>query len=424
MDLHIHSHYSRATSKDMNIGSLYGWGKIKGINVIGTGDFTHPAWMAELEEKLEPAEGGLYKLKDKYEEEENAKIPIRLRGNVMRFILTVEISNIYKRGGKTRRLHNVVVAKDFVAARRINSELNKIGNLKADGRPMLGLDSEELLKIVLEADEGNLFIPAHIWTPWYAMFGSKSGFDSIEEAFGENAKYIRAIETGLSSDPFMNWRLSQLDGVSIVSNSDAHSPAKLGREATVVEGELSCDEIVGAIKSGDERLVGTIEFFPEEGKYHLDGHRICNVCMHPSESLKVKNICPKCGRELVLGVEHRVEALADREENFVPKKHKRVEYIIPLAEMLAEMYGVKSVSSKKVQERYWEMIGKLGDEFNLLRSVDLEVMREKGFVREAEGIKRMRVGEVVREGGYDGVYGKISVFGEGVEEEKQMGLGI
>src|SRR3989344_5487751 len=344
VDLHIHSRYSRATSKDSNLEGLYRWGKIKGIHIIGTGDFTHPAWFKELQEKLEPAEPGLFKLKDTYIKEQDAQVPTSCRDNLIRFILTVEISNIYSRGGKVRKVHNLLVVPSFAAASKISSALGAIGNIRADGRPILGLDSQELLKITLTADAESLFIPAHIWTPWFSLFGSKSGFENIEEAFGDLTKYIYAVETGLSSDPYMNWRLSQLDGLTIVSNSDAHSAKKLAREANVMSCAVNYDDIAGGIKTNDSRFVGTIEFFPEEGKYHYDGHRACNIRLTPAETKAVGGICPRCAKPLTIGVENRVETLADRPANFIPHGHKKVEYIIPLVELIAEVKGVSTAS--------------------------------------------------------------------------------
>jgi len=428
VDLHIHSQYSRATSKQMNVAQLYKWGKIKGINIIGTGDFTHPAWVKELKEKLEPAENGLFKLKEKYAKEQDALLPESVRGNLIRFILTVEISNIYKKHDKVRKMHNVLVAPSFEAVAEVNSRLDKIGNIKSDGRPILGLDSKELLKISMESDPDSFFFPAHIWTPWFSMFGSKSGFDTIEEAFEELAPEIKAIETGLSSDPFMNWRLSQLDGLTILSHSDAHSPQKLGREANVMDCKVDYKDIIGAVKTNDKRMIGTIEFYPEEGKYHFDGHRKCNFRCLPEETKKLKGICPKCGKPLVVGVHYRVEEIADRDFKYRPKKHKKVEYIIPLAEMIAEVKGVKGVNSKTVQSEYEAMYAKLGDEFSILRTIATKEIQKAGFAELAVGIKRMRKGEVNVDPGYDGVFGVIKVFGDEKGAKRsiagQVGMGL
>lgn len=414
VDLHIHSHYSRATSKDSTLEGLYRWGKIKGIHVIGTGDFTHPGWFQELREKLEPAEPGLFRLREDISTEIDSTLPQSVRNNIIRFVLTVEISNIYSKNEQVRKLHNVIVAPSFEAVASLNTQLERIGNLKADGRPILGLDSKKLLEMCLKTDKQILFIPAHIWTPWFAMFGSKSGFNSIEEAFDELAGEIKAVETGLSSDPFMNWRLKQLQPISILSNSDAHSPQKLGREATVMECKLSYEEIIAAIRTNDKRLVGTIEFFPQEGKYHYDGHRLCNVRFTPEETKKHGGICPVCHRPLTVGVDYRVNELADYPEDYKPPAHKSVEYIIPLVEVLGELKGTSS-SSKKVVEEYQKVYSALGNEFDILRSLPIRTIAEQGFPDLAKLIERMRKGDVHIDPGYDGVYGTIKLF----DDDKQ-----
>lgn len=413
VDLHIHSQYSRATSKQMNICDLYKWGKIKGIDVLGTGDFTHPMWFKELKQKLEPAENGLFKLKEKYAKEQDKDLPEIIKKRKIRFILSVEISNIYKKHDRVRKLHNVIIAPNFQVAAQINSRLNKIGNIKSDGRPILGLDSKDLLKITLESDPKAFFFPAHIWTPWFSMFGSKSGFDTIEEAFEELTPEIKAVETGLSSDPFMNWRLKQLEGLTLLSHSDAHSPQKLGREADILDCKTDYDDILEAIKSNDKRIVGTIEFYPQEGKYHLDGHRKCKFSCMPSKTKKLKGNCPKCGKPLIIGVHNRVAELADFKEDFKPKKHKKVEYIIPLAEMIAEAEGIKSTMSKTVQTEYEKMYSKLGDEFSVLRTIPIKDIKDAGFEKLSQGIAKMREGKVNVQGGFDGVYGVIKVFEKG-----------
>ncbi len=421
VDLHVHSKYSRATSKEMDLEHLYLWGKIKGINVLPTGDFTHPLWFKELQEKLEPAEPGLFKLKAEFTKTIDEQVPASCRDNQLRFILSSEISNIYSKHDKVRKLHNVILAPSFAAVSKINTSLAKIGNLQADGRPILGLDSKNLLAITLEADEHNFFIPAHIWTPWFAMFGSKSGFDSIKEAFEDLAPYIRAVETGLSSDPFMNWRLSQLDGLALVSNSDAHSPQKLGREANLLNCPCDYFQIIEALKTNDQRMEGTIEFFPQEGKYHYDGHRNCGICFNPEESLAHHLLCPKCAKPLVLGVDYRVTQLADRPADYQPPKAKKVEYIIPLAEILAELGNVKSSASRKVTQLYQQLITEFGNEFYLLRQADLAAIEKAGFAKLALALQRMRAGQIHIEPGYDGVYGKIKVFGGQAELKKLDG---
>jgi DNA helicase II / ATP-dependent DNA helicase PcrA len=427
VDLHTHSHYSRATSRESTLEGLYRWGKIKGIHVIGTGDFTHPGWFEELRDKLAPAEGGLYTLKDELARPIDAALPEAVRGALIRFVPTVEIATIYSRGGKVRKLHQLVVMPDFAAVSELNARLERIGNLKADGRPILGLDSKELLRMVLEVDPRGLYIPAHIWTPWFGMFGSKSGFDSVEEAYEELAGEVRAIETGLSSDPAMNRRVSGLDGVAVTSHSDAHSPQKLGREATVVAGEPGYEGVVGAIRTNDERLVGTIEFFPEEGKYHADGHRACGVRLAPAETRARGGQCPKCGKPVVVGVGYRVEELADREAGGaaegggsvgpVGPAPKRVEYIVPLAEVLAELKGVKG--GRAVEETYHRLVAGLGSEFEILRTIPLEAIRERSAPA-AVAVGRIRSGQVHREPGYDGVFGTIRVFRDGEERAETM----
>lgn len=423
-DFHIHSHYSRATSRDMNLIDLYRWGKIKGINVIGTGDFTHPAWFEELREKLEPAEPGLFKLKTKFSLDLDAQLPTTIRQQSLRFILTAEISCIYKKGDKVRKMHNILIAPSFSSVAKINAELQKIGNLKADGRPILGLDSKRLLEITLAADPDNFFIPAHIWTPWFSLFGSKSGFDSIEEAFEDLTPHIRAIETGLSSDPFMNWRVSQLQNLAIISNSDAHSTAKLGREATVLNCELIYEDIINSLKTNDARLNGTIEFFPQEGKYHFDGHRLCKTVFSPEETRKRGGICPVCGKPLVLGVDFRVSELADHPENYQPKKHKQVEYIIPLVEILSQLHGTKNTTSKKIKTDYEKIYQTLGNEFDILRKIPLDTIGNAGFEALATALDRMRQGNVFVQPGYDGVFGVIRVFEDPGEIERNLGQGL
>ncbi|MBD3279696.1 MAG: DNA helicase, partial [Candidatus Pacebacteria bacterium] len=405
LDLHLHSHYSRATSKNMDLEHIYRWGKIKGINVIGTADFIHPAWLQELQTKLEPAEPGLFKLKDQYAQEQDKTLPESVKNQLMRFIFTTEISTIYSKNDRVRKLHNVIVMPSFKAIAKFNHELQKIGNLKADGRPILGLDSKKLLQLTLETDPEAFFIPAHIWTPWFSMFGSKSGFDTIEAAFEELTPKISAIETGLSSDPFMNWRVDQLKDLTIVSNSDAHSPQKLGREANVLNCELSYPAIIETLKTNDQRMVGTIEFYPQEGKYHYDGHRKCQICLAPEKTKKHQNLCPKCGQPLVLGVDYRVNELADHPADYQPQKHKQVEYIIPLAEIIAEIKGVKSTKTKTVQTEYQKIYQALGNEFKILRQLSPTDIKQAGFAILAQAIKKMRAQEIIVKPGYDGVYG-------------------
>ncbi len=411
-DFHIHSKYSRATSREMEIANLAFKAQKKGINVIGTGDFTHPEWFEELKNKLEPAEEGLYKIKPQF-------VTPQLQNIRTRFVISGEISNIYQRHGKTRRVHNLIVLPSLESAEKINKVLSWQGNLKSDGRPILGMDSEELLKIVFEAEPMAMFIPAHIWTPWFSVFGSMSGFDSLEEAFGENKKYLSALETGLSSDPKMNWRLSSLDKFSLVSNSDAHSLDKLGREANVFESDLSYFTIRQAILNKDpQKFLFTIEFFPEEGKYHWDGHRLCGIKTSPSETKKLNGICPKCNRPLTLGVLYRVEELADRVEGDIPQNVIPYKSLVPLKEIIADVLGL-GVTTKAVEESYERLINVFDNEFNILLNVSLEEIAEITTPEIMEGIKRVRERKIDIEPGYDGEFGKIKIFNE---EEKEQTL--
>lgn len=401
-DLHIHSRFSRATSKDGDAPHLEFWARRKGIQLIGTGDFTHPAWRAELKEQLVPAEEGLYTLRD------NLRQPCDVEAKTPRFVVTGEISSIYKRGGKTRKVHNVIILPSLEAADELSAKLEAIGNIHSDGRPILGLDSRDLLEITLETCPNAEFIPAHIWTPHFAMFGAFSGFDSIEECFDDLTPYIHAVETGLSSDPPMNWRVSQLDGLTLVSHSDAHSPAKLGREADILDTGLSYTEMVEAIRTGNG-FSGTIEFFPEEGKYHLDGHRNCGVCLTPVEAAELGNICPVCGKKLTIGVEHRVEELADRPAGYHPSGAKPYESLVPLPEVIAASTGA-SATSKKTLEKYENILSKLGPEFHILRETPIEEIEKAAGPCVSEGIRRLRQGKVSRRAGFDGEYGVISLL--------------
>ena len=402
-DLHVHSKYSRATSPRTDLENLTKWAQIKGVTVLGTGDFTHPQWFQEIKEKLEPAESGLFKLKNSL-----AKI---------RFILTAEISCIYTKKNRVRKIHIVVLAPSFEAVEKINAHLGCIGNLKSDGRPILGLDAKELAKIILNACPECLVVPAHIWTPWFSIFGSKSGFDSIEECFEEYSKHIFAIETGLSSSPAMNWRLSALDKVTLISNSDAHSPEKIGREANVFDTELNYPAIIKAIKDKDpKRFLYTIEFFPQEGKYHYDGHRNCDISLSPQESKKYNNICPRCGRPLTIGVLNRINELADRPEGFKLKNAIPFKSLIPLKEIIGEALGVGS-GTKTVEKEYQNLIDKFKNEFNILLDVSQEEIERISLPEIAEGIVRVRKGKVFIEPGYDGVYGKVKIFSKGEQKK-------
>ena len=416
-DLHIHSKYSRATSRDLDLEHLAWWAARKGIGLVGTGDFCHPAWAAELKEKLVAAEPGLFRLREDIEQGVAATLPPACRTPV-RFMLEVEISTIYKKGDKTRKIHHLIYAPDFPTADRIAERLGRIGNIKSDGRPILGLDSRDLLEITLESGPGAYLVPAHIWTPWFAALGSQSGFDTIADCYGDLAPHIFAVETGLSSDPPMNWRVSFLDRYRLTSNSDAHSPGKLGREATTFECDMDYFALRRALETGDG-YVGTVEFFPEEGKYHLDGHRKCEVRLTPKETLAHGGRCPVCGEKVTVGVEHRVEVLADRDSvERPPATAGAVTNFVPLPEVLSEI-AASGVGSKTVDRMYDRVVGALGPELSILGKVPVEdIARAESSVL-AEAITRLRAGKVIRHAGYDGEYGVIRLFEDG--ELKRLG---
>jgi len=422
-DLHIHSHYSRATSRNLTIPQLAVWAQRKGVHIVGTGDIAHPGWFQELKESLEPAEEGLLRLKDEVAKAVQQETPPACQGTV-RFLLAGEISSIYKKGGKTRKIHNTIFAPSFEAVERIQAALEKIGNIRSDGRPILGLDSRDLLEIVLEVAPQCYLVPAHIWTPWFSLLGSKSGFDSVEECFEDLTPYIFALETGLSSDPPMNWRISALDRYTLVSNSDAHSPQKLAREATLFDTELSYPAMFAALKTGDPTTyLGTIEFFPEEGKYHYDGHRKCNVSWDPKTTLAHNGICPVCGKPVTVGVMHRVETLADREEGARPPNVPPFYSLIPLPEILAELLDV-GANSKRVRQEYERLLNHLGPELAILQDIPLDEIAAVGGERLAVGIGRMRRGEVVAIAGYDGEYGVIKLFKQEDERTTSLQMGL
>ena len=403
-DLHIHSRYSRATSKDCMPEHLDLWARRKGIHIVGTGDFTHPAWREELKEKLEPAEDGLYVLKDGYRIKEDPvpgeKIP--------QFVVTGEISSIYRKNGKTRKVHSLILLPGLEDAEKISARLEQIGNIHSDGRPILGLDCRDLLEIILELCPRAVYVPAHIWTPHFSMFGAFSGFDSVEECFEDLTPYIHAVETGLSSDPLMNWRVSALDRFQLISNSDAHSPAKLGREANLFDIPLSYEGLYRAIQTG-EGLGGTIEFFPEEGKYHMDGHRKCGLRLTPSETIRYGGRCPVCGRKITIGVSHRIGELADRPEGYVKPGAKPFESLVPLPEVIGASVG-RGAAGVKVQREYRRLLAELGSEFEILRNIPPEDIRRAAGDRVAEGIQRLRNGQVECVPGFDGEYGVIRLF--------------
>jgi DNA helicase II / ATP-dependent DNA helicase PcrA len=419
-DLHIHSRYSRACSRDCDTEHLAWWAGRKGIAVVGTGDFTHPAWIEELRANLVPAEPGLFRLRPELERAVHERLPVTCRSPV-RFMLSSEISTIYKRDGHTRKVHHLLYAPGFDEVAEITRRLAKIGNLASDGRPILGLDSRDLLEITLEGGEGCYLVPAHAWTPWFAVLGSQSGFDDVADCYADLSDNIFAIETGLSSDPEMNWRVSSLDKYRLVSNSDAHSPPMLGREATVFgSGDGAGDSdvfkagyfgIKHAIETG-EGFGGTVEFFPEEGKYHLDGHRACDVRTTPEETRAAGGICPACGKKPTIGVQHRVDALADRPAGHRPDGAAGFRSFVPLPEMLAEIAGV-GPKSKSVERQVSAMVERFGPELGILGEVPLDELAAKAPSIVVEAIARLRRGEVRREAGYDGVYGVIKLFNPG-----------
>ncbi|MBX3010175.1 MAG: UvrD-helicase domain-containing protein [Caldilineaceae bacterium] len=408
-DLHIHSHYSRATSKDLNLEQLSRWAQLKGVQVVATGDIAHPGWLAELQAKLEPAEDGLFQLKPEITTAIQATVPPACQAPV-RFLLGGEVSNIYKKNGAVRKIHHLIFMPTFAALTRLQGRLERIGNIRSDGRPILGLDSRDLLEIVLETDPQGYLIPAHIWTPWFAILGSKSGFDTVAECFDDLTPHIFALETGLSADPAMCWRISSLDGYTLISNSDAHSPPKLAREASLFATEFAYHALFDALKSGDpQQYLGTLEFFPEEGKYHLDGHRNCGICWHPQTSIAHQDRCTVCGKPVTVGVMHRVETLADRPEGSQAPNCHPYRNLIPLPEILGEVLGV-GASSKRVQEQYHDLLTKLGAELSILLDAPLPALEQAGGTLLAEGIRRVRTGQVTIAGGYDGEYGVIKLF--------------
>ncbi|MEE4262988.1 MAG: UvrD-helicase domain-containing protein [Desulfobacteraceae bacterium] len=410
-DLHVHSRFSRATAKNSDIENLHIAAQLKGIGVVGTGDFTHPGWFDEINQKLVPAEPGLYKLRDDFARVCDQQVPHRCRSAV-RFLLVTEISNIYKKNERTRKNHNLVFMPDLDAAARFNTRLDAIGNIQSDGRPILGLDARDLLEIALETADDAFLIPAHIWTPWFSMLGSKSGFDSVSECFSDLSDHIFAVETGLSSDPAMNWRVSELDGLVLVSNSDAHSPGNLGREANVFKTDLNYFAIRDALRRRDtDAFSGTVEFYPDQGKYHLDGHRNCRIRLMPEESNARNGQCPVCGKPLTIGVLNRVVELADRNWEQKPEVWFPYENLIPLADILSEVLQV-GPKTKKVNRAYQCILEELGPELTVLRTLDLETIDRVGLPLLTEAIRRMRAGEVIASAGYDGEYGRITVFSE------------
>lgn len=406
-DFHIHSKYSRATSRNMDVKNLSEWAKLKGITLMGTGDFTHHLWLEELKNNLEDCANGLYKY------------------NGINFILTSEVSSIYSKKGKTYRIHNLIFAPSFKAVDQINDKLGRIGNLASDGRPILGLDASELARIVFDIDDNCMIVPGHIWTPWFSLFGSMSGFDRIEDCFEEQTEKIFALETGLSSDPAMNWRISALNRFTLISNSDSHSPQKIGREANVFNCDLDYKTIREVLKTKDKkRFLYTIEFFPEEGKYHYDGHRLCKIRWSPQETREHSGKCTVCGKPVTVGVVNRVEKLADRPEGFKPDNSIPFKNLIPFEEIIADVKGVGR-ASVGVERDYHSYLAKFGTEFEILMRASREDLLKGLPVKIAEGVLRVREGKVNLKAGFDGEYGTISIFGDGEannKNEQQLNL--
>jgi uncharacterized protein (TIGR00375 family) len=411
-DLHIHSKFSRATSRDMTLDNLAVWGAAKGLALVATGDFTHPEWLFLMKAKLEPEGNGFLRLRNPAPPEDPALRPFAAAARGVRFLLSTEISFIYSKKGKVRKVHLLLFAPDLESVDKINARLGAVGNLRSDGRPILGMDVKAFVKIVADLCPSAVVVPCHIWTPWFSLFGANSGFDAIEDCFEEMTPRIFALETGLSSDPAMNWRLSALDRFALVSNSDAHSPSRLGREANVFDTDFSYKGLVDALRSRDPaKFLSTNEFFPEEGKYHYDGHRKCGVVLSPRESLQCRDLCPRCGKKLTIGVAHRVEELADREEGVRPPGRVPFQNLIPLNEIVAEALG-KTAECRSVWDATFRFLHEFGDEHRVLTEVPSEALRRLPPETVADGIDRMRRGRVRIEPGHDGEYGRIRLFGD------------
>ncbi|MGQ9618786.1 MAG: endonuclease Q family protein [Candidatus Aminicenantia bacterium] len=418
VDFHIHSKFSRATSKDMEFEVIVRWAKLKGIKLIGTGDFTHPEWLYLIKEKLVQKDNGFLVLKDTGVVGNGPFKDLSIFPEDTYFILSSEVSLIYQKSGMVRKIHLMILAPSVDFCEKINRSIERFGKLTSDGRPMLGLDAKSFLEIILTVCPDCMVIPAHIWTPWFSLLGSFSGFNSVKECFEELTPYITALETGLSSDPAMNWRLSSLDAFSLVSNSDAHSPDRIGREANLFNCDFNFHTVKSALEKKDkDKFLMTIEFFPEEGKYHFDGHRACNVRLHPSESRKSNLLCPVCGKKLTIGVLHRVEELADREQGFIASNSIPFIKLVPLNEVLGEVMG-KASDSKAVLDEYFRLIRLFGNELSFLIEVPIEEIERKGGPDIALAISSMREGKVETSPGYDGVYGKIRVLSEKYKEKE------
>ncbi|HEX5567647.1 MAG TPA: endonuclease Q family protein [Streptomyces sp.] len=409
-DLHVHSRYSRACSRNSDLHHLARWARRKGITVLGTGDFTHPLWSRQLREALVPAEPGLFRLRDDLDREVLRELPPACHGP-LRFLLQVEVSTTYARGGRGRRIHHLCYVPDFGTAGEFTRRLARFGDLASDGRPALALDARDLLEITLGSGAGSYLVPAHAWTPWFGVLGSKSGFDGVDECYGELAGEVFALETGLSSDPEMNWRVSALDRFRLVSHSDAHSPPVLGRNATVFDTGLDYFALRRALETG-QGYVGTVDLYPEEGKYHLDGHRACGVRLEPAETRARHGRCPVCGRKLTVGVLHRVEELADRPAGRRPPTAGEALKIVPLPEIVGEVLGV-GPKTKAVARSVDSLAAALGPELPLLLERPVRELREAGEPETAEAVERLRAHRVWREAGYDGEFGTISLFGPG-----------
>lgn len=419
-DFHIHSKFSRATSKDMEFEVIARWAKIKGVKLVGTGDFTHPEWFYLIKEKLVQRENGFLVLKDPGTLSNGPLRDFPFSSEDIHFVLSGEVSLIYQKGGMVRKVHIFILSPSIESSERVNRALEKFGKLSSDGRPMLGLDAKDFVSIILKVCPDCMIIPAHIWTPWFSLLGSFSGFDSVKECFEDMTPYITALETGLSSDPAMNWRLSFLDNFSLVSNSDAHSPDRIGREANLFDCDFNYHTLRKVLKTKDKnKFLMTIEFFPEEGKYHYDGHRACNVCLHPVDSKKKNLQCPVCGKRLTIGVLHRVEELADRKEGEIPPNAIPFVKLIPLNEIIAEIMG-KSSDSKSVLDEYYRLIKTLGDEISILYEIPVKEIEKKGGEMLSSAIESMREGKVEAIPGYDGAYGKIKVIVERAKEEGEQ----
>ncbi len=425
-DLHVHSKFSRATSKDMTFDGMACWARAKGVRLLATGDFTHPEWLFLMKEKLEPAGNGFLRFRNGVQPPDNPHLKaIAPAAGDVAFVLSTELSFIYSKLGKVRKVHLLLLAPDLESVNKINTKLAGVGNLRSDGRPILGMDVKPFLRMVADSCPRCTVIPSHIWTPWFSLFGANSGFDSIEECFEEMTPFIFALETGLSSDPPMNRRLSALDRYALVSNSDAHSPSKIGREANVFDTEFSYAGLIGALRSKDpSKFLHTVEFFPEEGKYHYDGHRKCGVVCSPGESLAHNDICPKCGKKLTIGVMHRVEELADRRSEDEAPFRTPFLSLVPLNEIVAEAMG-KSPDCQSVWDVAFRFIQEFGDEHKVLTEVPIDDLCRVAPERVGEGVDRMRKGRVRIDPGHDGEYGTIRLFDDGPEADEdgpQMSL--